>query len=250
MKLSFERKTKIVVYILTLNEEFFLPLSLESVIDNFDKVYILDGGSTDRTEEIAREICGDKLIWECRPQNDERFGDDWNQQERRNYVLDEIDKWDGYWWILEIGADEVVDDKLWLLTQELNDDRSTIYVMPTYNFWGDMKHFLRGDDEHIVNKFHFHDPHARLWRSKFGIRHNEREFHCMPVRKDENACNTNFSFWVNIFLFHLHHGFGPRLDDINHDTKNRPRLENPILMEYNGRYPYVLEKYLKENNII
>ena len=82
------------VLILTKDEEVNLPVCLGS-LSWADDVVVLDSGSTDRTEEIAREY-GARVVF--------RKFDDYASQ--RNYGLIEIDyKYD---WILMVDADESV----------------------------------------------------------------------------------------------------------------------------------------------
>ena len=80
---------KIVAYFLTLDEEEYISIPLKSIINHVDKILILDGGSTDKTIDIAKSICGDKLFYKIKKQKDGKFGEDWNQSQRRNYILDE-----------------------------------------------------------------------------------------------------------------------------------------------------------------
>lgn len=80
------------VVILTLNEERDLPKCLLS-LSRFEDIHVLDSGSTDRTEEIAREH-GARLSM--------RPFDSFGQQ--RNYALDELPLQNE--WVLFLDADE------------------------------------------------------------------------------------------------------------------------------------------------
>ena len=75
-------KNKVYGTYLVYNSAKTLGLSLSTIVSYVDKVIIVDGAfedypheypqSTDRTKEIAEEICGDKLIWvDCNTKNGE-----------------------------------------------------------------------------------------------------------------------------------------------------------------------------------
>lgn len=49
--------------IITKNEEKALPVLLQSIVQYVDQVVITDTGSTDKTKEVAEQLCGDKLKW-------------------------------------------------------------------------------------------------------------------------------------------------------------------------------------------
>ena len=86
------------VLILTLNEEANLPRCLAS-LDWTDDVVVLDSGSSDRTQEIARHAGARVEI---------RTFDDYASQ--RNYGLGELEY--KYPWVLMVDADEVVPQEL------------------------------------------------------------------------------------------------------------------------------------------
>jgi hypothetical protein len=74
------------------NEEQFLKISLQSIVDNVEKVIIVDGAwrsfpttefaSTDKSKAIAKKMCGKKLIWIDAPE------DGWKSEvlKRTHYV--------------------------------------------------------------------------------------------------------------------------------------------------------------------
>ncbi|HHH44564.1 MAG TPA: glycosyltransferase family 2 protein [Gammaproteobacteria bacterium] len=86
------------VLILTLNEEANLPRCLESLAWT-DDVVVLDSGSSDHTQELARKA-GARVEF--------RAFDNYAAQ--RNYGLNEIEY--KYPWILMVDADELVPDEL------------------------------------------------------------------------------------------------------------------------------------------
>ena len=82
---------------ITKNEEKRLARALESVADVADEVIVVDCGSSDRTQEIAREH-GAKVF--CRAWTN--FGD------QRNYAAGQAEND----WIFALDADEALSDKL------------------------------------------------------------------------------------------------------------------------------------------
>ena len=53
---------KLSVYIVALNEELRLPKTLSAVSQVADEILVVDSGSTDKTEEIAKQY-GAKFIF-------------------------------------------------------------------------------------------------------------------------------------------------------------------------------------------
>ena len=87
------RKKAISLCMITLNEEGFLNTSLNNVKDYVDEIIIVDGGSTDKTVEIANNF-GAKIYTH-------KWDNDFAKQ--RNFSL----KYATREWILLIDADEV-----------------------------------------------------------------------------------------------------------------------------------------------
>ncbi|MGL4653246.1 glycosyltransferase family 2 protein [Cetobacterium sp.] len=100
---------KISVAMITFNEEKILRKTLESVKDLADEIVIVDSGSTDSTEAIAKEF-GARFYTES-----------WKGYgPQRNSA---IEKCSGNW-ILNIDADEEISDKLKIKIEEITRDES------------------------------------------------------------------------------------------------------------------------------
>lgn len=85
------------VYILTLNEEKRLPLTLEAASKVADEIIVVDSGSTDKTEEIAKSF-GAKFI-----------SNKWkNISSQKNFAQNQC----ANDWVLSLDADEVLSPKL------------------------------------------------------------------------------------------------------------------------------------------
>lgn len=85
---------KVAAIVLSLNEESRIEICLKQLRPNVDYIYVLDGGSSDKTVEIAKNYA-DKV--EVKP-----FSGSF--AEERNYAEDQIPI--GYEWILHIDPDE------------------------------------------------------------------------------------------------------------------------------------------------
>ena len=112
------------ILILSLNEETNLPDCLESVAW-CDDIIVLDSGSTDRTEEIAREA-GARFV--------QREFDDFASQ--RNHALDNIDfKHD---WVFHLDADERFTPELVAECRRVvAEDSNSGFMAPSrMMFWG------------------------------------------------------------------------------------------------------------------
>ena len=118
----------IVAVILTKNEEINLERCIESVRFCRD-VVVVDSGSTDRTEEIARRMGAHFLVHVQPPP--------FQISEQRNWVLDQFDFRGA--WVLYIDADEIVTPELKARLLELATAPAThdhYLLTPRYMFLG------------------------------------------------------------------------------------------------------------------
>ena len=111
------------VAIITLNEEKNLERTLKSVQDFVDEIVIVDSGSTDRTEEIAKKF-GAKFVYQK-----------WlGYGPQRNMAID-LSSSD---WVLNIDADEEISEELAKKIKAIKENsRAKVYKI---NF---MLHFFQ-----------------------------------------------------------------------------------------------------------
>ena len=117
---------KLSLYIITLNEERRLGAVLESVKGLVDEIVIVDSGSTDRTEEIAKSY-GARFLFHK-----------WKSVGHQvKWAEDQCT----YRWVLRLDADEVVSPKL---ADEIRDVKlrgtKDGYILPRGEVYPGMKH--------------------------------------------------------------------------------------------------------------
>lgn len=99
-------KLPLTVIVLTKNEEAHLPRCLENVLPHAERIIVVDSGSTDKTQEIARKYGAE--VYEHIPFM--------NQAAQFNWALDTITITSP--WILRLDADEYLLPELW---EEISD---------------------------------------------------------------------------------------------------------------------------------
>lgn len=90
------------------DEEKRIASSIANLQLYVDDVFILDGGSTDKTVAIAKDMGARVKVWDQGERNGEYGSDgkgaDWNEKERRELMLDEA----RYNKVLVLDADELI----------------------------------------------------------------------------------------------------------------------------------------------
>ncbi len=110
------------VVIITKNEAHIIGKTLQSLQDITDDFIIVDSGSTDNTVEICKKF-GAKII--------ETTWDGYGQNKNKGIELAR------YNWILNLDADETIDEQLKTALGQLNlKDENTVYKLKFKNFFG------------------------------------------------------------------------------------------------------------------
>ena len=127
---------------ITKNEEERLAQALQSVADVADEVIVVDCGSTDRTQDVARAN-GAKVFYRAWT----NFGD------QRNYASEQA----ANDWIFALDADEALSDKLReaLLAWKQHEPRFEVYEVPR------LAHYLDG---WIRHSGWYPDHQSRLYK--------------------------------------------------------------------------------------
>ena len=117
---------KLSLYVITLNEERRLGAVLESVKDIVDEILIVDSGSTDRTEEIARSY-GARFLY--------------HEWESDGPQVKWAEEHCSYRWVMRLDADEVISPEL---AEELREIRQNgtkdAYLIRFGDIFPGMKH--------------------------------------------------------------------------------------------------------------
>lgn len=104
---------KISAYIVTLNEEQRLGKTLAALQQVADEIIVVDSGSTDKTEEIAKQY-GAKFVFH-----------EWKNISSQKHYGQELCQND---WVLSLDADEVLSDELIIeINAEMNNPQADVY---------------------------------------------------------------------------------------------------------------------------
>ncbi|MBQ9903611.1 MAG: glycosyltransferase family 2 protein [Synergistaceae bacterium] len=120
---------KLSLYVIAMNEEERLPRTLESAKNLVDEIVVVDSGSTDRTEEIAKSY-GARFIFH-----------EWESVGHQVKFAEEQCEYD---WVLRLDADEVIPEAL---AEEISSIRlnggKDGYILPIGEVYPGMRHANR-----------------------------------------------------------------------------------------------------------
>ena len=131
---------KISAYLVTLNEEKRLPKTLAALQKVADEIIIVDSGSTDKTEEIAKQY-NTKFIYHP-----------WkNISSQKNFAQNQCQ----FDWVLSLDADEVLSDKLIAEINRLKENpKYQAYKLKIFDmFPGDKKSKLLAKGYNLVRLY-------------------------------------------------------------------------------------------------
>ena len=208
---------KICVVLVVRDEEFFLPLTLSSVRQYADHVFVLDTGSVDRTMEILRtsgvtyeqkdfggayrfdggSYTGGKGATGKGP---------YREMEARNYALDRASELFRPDWILRMDADESFHYSLFEAMRNEREMDAMGFGCEMPVGFSPMRLSRLPDSMRTWSGVSLHDPHVFAWReSKHRVRwmHPERQHVCLHGLPPSRV----ISYPVQ---FHYHRVFGPK----------------------------------------
>lgn len=167
---------KLSSHTLLYNEENNVVSLLENIIDVFDEVVLVDGGSTDTTAKLVMDFIKEKNVNNVRflvkPQKDSiRYSQRWNQSEQRNFAIQQCTGD----WLFMIDADERLDSSC---KQELRtlaaSGRSKAYAFFKYNYW-------ERKDQIRIDSWWFPNYSYKFWKNNEGIKYENKSRHCQPI---------------------------------------------------------------------
>ena len=153
------------------NEEGrYLKQMLSSLKEHIDEAVIIDDGSSDNTINICKEILKD-LPLHIIPNEKSMFG---GESELRKKQWSETIKTNPDW-ILNLDADEILEDGFWDDAQKLIDDQNyDFYCFRLYDMWNET--YYREDK--YWNAHSIYRPFLMRYQPNFNYTWNETPQHC------------------------------------------------------------------------
>ena len=166
-----ERGNKITLSMIVKNEEGrYLEQMLNSLKGHIDEAVIIDDGSSDNTVQMCREILKDVPLHMI--QNEQSMFS--SEVKLRQKQWDETIKTNPDW-ILNLDADEILEDVFWNKAQELINDRSyDCYCFRLYDMWNEA--YYREDE--YWNAQSIYRPFLMRYQPDFNYNWNETPQHC------------------------------------------------------------------------
>jgi len=210
---------KIVLGMITKNEEFMLKRHLPIIAPCFEHFIVIDAESTDKTVEISQGYGA------------EVFNRPWNNNfgEARTYCVKKAEE-KGYDWLFMLDADEcmfkegIEEAKLFM-----NNKKNEFLVFPRIEFFGDTKHF----------KYKlFPDTQGRAIRLGLGY-YWKNVIHEIVYKVGNPRPISEYTLVPNAIIFH----YGWALDAKGRYARYYPGqpipdlLASPDLKKYVGRQP-------------
>lgn len=241
-----------------LNEEFFLPLYLESVSQYADEILLLDGGSTDESINIIKDFQSQKKtsikFWQL-PQRGKPYSDDWQEGVRRNFLINRA----SYEWILALDVDEFLSDNFNdVFNEKVLKGSGTLYGFRFISLWKDPDTVRLNTPE---------DPHwegiiYRLIRkdaASYSIKGNHSHLLCYG---NYPWLFKNKDILDEVTLFHYHYALGKKIKnndnrrgDVNclheeekPDWNYDPGIYRIKTSKFTGKHPNIIKKYLERGD--
>ena len=225
-------KMKITAQMTIRDEEFYIGMAIQSVVEKAYGIYILDTGSSDRTTEIVKEYqkkypniileeksFGGKRKWDIPKWTAPGVPEGYREADARNYTRQRMEEeFPDYNWTILLDADEIVTDRMFseiervdkigatmlghstllpLFPTMLLDEPKKSYFRPITNDLGE-----QGKREIIL-----FDPHYRAWSRKISTTWGYSKFnHIQSSFKPM----TNRTVSPDELHYHFHYSFGPK----------------------------------------
>jgi glycosyltransferase involved in cell wall biosynthesis len=223
---------KCTVWCVCRDEEFYIDMMLNSVIDYADGIYILDTGSKDGTlgiiEDFQKRYPG-KIILEQKDFGEKKVGVgtdgkvySWSlfhqipgfyqEKEARNYALDRVEKIFNPDWLIQLDSDEIYNERFWEIFKVVKES-------PITNTFGfstlvPITPYIVSNNPHCLITWkgnELYDPHVRVWKTNLNVRWE------MPIGRHviPRIVGTNQDLHCDFassdqIHFHLHRSFGPK----------------------------------------
>jgi len=222
--------TKLNACYITFNEERWLELSMLSIIDHVDKFIFIDSGSTDKTKEVAMEICNKynkSSVWITYKRKN-IHSDDGDQ---RNEYIDYLKKNCIGEWALVIDADECISGDLKNVKHNLDNPIVESFNLSTRHLINDFGHEDSSIKEHFTLR--------RLFKVTDKIFHARTEHGVLQgVSSNGNLDRKHLTLWHFAHARHAFYWLDKHITMKNkseiHDKDQQEVWYYSLLM---GRYP-------------
>jgi glycosyltransferase involved in cell wall biosynthesis len=170
-----------VVWMVVKDEEFYISMAIESVINHVQDeggLFILDTGSMDNTVELILSyqfLNPGKIVLEQQDfgsndfkPGDFRFASGFREMDARNYALKRaVEMSDPDGWVICLDGDEVYNDRFWDVLDTIEED-ALIYIgtLPINPYLAS-NHPL---DVQEINGVKLFDPHLKVWRAGIPVK--------------------------------------------------------------------------------
>jgi glycosyltransferase involved in cell wall biosynthesis len=202
---------KTVAWMVVKDDEFYVDMTLRSIMDHVSGMFILDTGSTDKTPEIIKSYEAKypgkivTMLKDFGSDKEFRFGKKYLEADARNFAMQNAISFFQPDWLLQVDSDEVFNGRFFEILEscygeydmlghstELPTSTTTISANPAdMSDWNGIKLF---------------DPHIRAHSAKVPAAWIYRiGAHVMLVVSSHRRKITE-----EHVHFHLHRGFGPK----------------------------------------
>jgi glycosyltransferase involved in cell wall biosynthesis len=217
-----------VVFSVIRDEEFYVGMAIQSVIDYVEGIYILDTGSKDGTLEVIEDFqkrYPGKIILEQKDFGGSRRFDNtpsnfYREMDARNYCLERAEEiFKTVDWFIQLDVDEVYNKRYWDCFEEiekypiaisfghstnmLSSPYTVMDVDASCSIWGNA---VTGKRERLF------DPHVLAWnRNKLSVGwiHSPGRHVCKVLKGTKSVLKPTFITGDHVHL-HLHRSFGPK----------------------------------------
>jgi len=225
---------KISVQMTIRDEEFYIGMALQSVVDRAYGVYVLDTGSKDRTVEVVKEYqskypnivleeksFGGNRKWDITEWDNERHLPTvgYREADARNYTRQRMEEeFPDYEWTILLDADEIVTDRMFDEIERVSKEGATMLghathlpLFPTLLLEEPKKSYFRPITDDLGapgrKEIILFDPHYRAWSKNILTTWGYSKFN--HIHSSFSPC-TNRTVSIEELHHHFHYSFGPK----------------------------------------
>lgn len=219
---------KISVQMTIRDEEFYIEMALQSIVERAYGVYVLDTGSTDRTVEIVKEYqkkypnifleekwFGGKRKWDISKWTAPGVPEGYREADARNYTMQRMKEvFPDYDWTILLDGDELVTDKMFSEIERVSSLGATMLghstllpLFPKMLLDKPPVYFRPITDDFLRKDIILFDPHYRAWsKSLIATWGYDRNNHIHSMFSNPNLRMVS----EDELHYHFHYSFGPK----------------------------------------